>query len=129
MNDRWSTQKTNFSINSILNTIEPAVRLVTGIVLILISCALTYWLITSLYLLWDTPEDVGMIRFFERLSAGDNVLVLPAGIVEFPHAWTIVIGVFFCILLMSIVATLVTALFREAFRILFPSQREATSDS
>ena len=99
---------------------EQTVRFIVGSMLLIVASTLTYWLIISLSNLWDAPSEIGMVQFFQRLSTDASVLVIPTGTVEFPQTWTVIIGVFFCVLLMSIVATLVTTLFREAFHILFP---------
>ncbi len=113
MDERWNSEKAN-------SDGEQALRFIVGSMLLIVASTLTYWLIISLSNLWDTPSEVGMVQFFERLSTDASVLVIPTGTVEFPQTWTVIIGVFFCVLLMSIVATLVTTLFREALHILFP---------
>jgi hypothetical protein len=101
---------------------EQTVRFIVGSMLLIVASTLTYWLIISLSNLWNEPSEIGMVQFFERLSTDASVLVIPTGTVEFPQTWTVIIGVFFCVLLMSIVATLVTTLFREALHILFPQR-------
>jgi hypothetical protein len=115
MDERLNSEKT-------VSNGEQSVRFIVGSMLLIVASTLTYWLIISLSNLWDAPSEIGMVQFFERLSTDASVLVLPTGTVEFPQTWTVIIGVFFCVLLMSIVATLVTTLFREALHILFPQR-------
>jgi len=113
MDERWNSEKA-------ISNGEQTVRFIVGSMLLIVASTLTYWLIISLSNLWDAPSEIGMVQFFQRLSTDASVLVIPTGTVEFPQTWTVIIGVFFCVLLMSIVATLVTTLFREALHILFP---------
>lgn len=115
MDERWNSEKA-------ISNGEQTVRFIVGSMLLIVASTLTYWLIISLSNLWDAPSEIGMVQFFQRLSTDASVLVIPTGTVEFPQTWTVIIGVFFCVLLMSIVATLVTTLFREALHILFPQQ-------
>jgi hypothetical protein len=115
MDERWNSEKA-------ISDGEQTVRFIVGSMLLIVASTLTYWLIISLSNLWNEPSEIGMVQFFERLSTDASVLVIPTGTVEFPQTWTVIIGVFFCVLLMSIVATLVTTLFREALHILFPQR-------
>jgi hypothetical protein len=121
MDDRWNNEDDQSSTTSWWFILELITRFIAGAILLIAAGAATYWLMTSLFLLWETTAEIGMVKFFEHLATeNSSVLVIPAGTVEFPSAWTVIVGVFFCVLLLSIVATLITSLFREAFRILFP---------
>lgn len=91
-----------------------------AIAMLTLAVILSVYVLNALTSLWDAPESIGMVKYFTELPQEYLQLKTPKGNLEFPPITPIVIGVFFCICVLSGVLSLIKLLITLACSLLQP---------